>query len=225
MRLRRVPRDEEPLPDVGEAEVGGEELQHAELGAAERRQADVRARPGGELGLDHRDLSPGLYGIGLGAEEPLGLVEEGAHVVPVTTQQGRVGQGQARLHVCRPLLVGASACSQQAKAERDGRDLAQAVCDLRDAGDADASEAARSEIDEQLDDLVQRYGVATADDRADIANNLADLAEHAVQGNEVLAQQDLTVLARSAKNIRDDVGEVQSSAWNGFNDGLQECLS
>ena len=123
------------------------------------------------------------------------------------------------------LLVAAGACSQQAKAERDGRDLAEAVCDLRDAGDADAAKAARADIDDQLDDLVKRYGVATVEDRADIAENLADLAEHAVQGNEVLIQQDLAVLARSAENIRDDAGEVQGSAWNGFADGLQECLS
>lgn len=150
---------------------------------------------------------------------------------PRATSEGNAPMVRTRVRplsaavVAVVLLVAVSACSQQAKAERDGRDLAQAVCDLRGAGDADAATAARAEIDEQLDDLVKRYGVATAEDRVDIANNLADLAEHAVQGNEVLAQQDLAVLARSAKNIRDDASEVQSSAWRGFNDGVQECLS
>ena len=55
--------------------------------------------------------------------------------------------------------------------------------------------------------------------------NLADLAEHAVQGNEVLLQQDLAVLQRSAENIRDDVSGVQRAACrSGFADGVRECI-
>jgi hypothetical protein len=119
----------------------------------------------------------------------------------------------------------AASCSQQVRAERDGRDLAESVCDLRDASDAEAAQAAIDDIEGQIDDLVERYGVATAEDRADVQNNLADLAEHAIQGNEVLVQQDLTVLQRSAENIRDDTSDVQQAAWTGFADGLQECLA
>ena len=99
------------------------------------------------------------------------------------------------------------------------------MCDLRDASDAEAAQSAIEDINKQIDDLVKRYGVATAEDRADVQNNLADLAEHAIQGNEVLVQQDLTVLQRSAENIRDDASDVQQSAWTGFADGMQECLS
>lgn len=119
----------------------------------------------------------------------------------------------------------AAGCGQQVRAERDGRDLAESVCDLRDASDAEAAQAAIDDIEGQIDDLVERYGAATAEDRADVQNNLADLAEHAIQGNEVLVQQDLTVLQRSAENIRDDTSDVQQAAWTGFADGLQECLA
>ena len=120
------------------------------------------------------------------------------------------------------LLAG---CGQDLTAERDGRQLAEAVCDLRDASDAEGAESAIAEIEQQIDDIVREHGVATGEDRADISNNLADLAEHAVQGNEVLIQQDLTVMLRSAENIRDDATEVQQSVWTGIAAGLQECTA
>lgn len=148
----------------------------------------------------------------------------------------RTSEGTTTMHRTRARVVVALAaaaaltfvaagCGQQLRAEGDGRDLADAVCDLRNASDAAEAESATAEIEKQLDDLVKRYGVATGEDRADIQENLADLAEHAIQGNEVLAQQDLAVLQRSADNIRDDASEVQQSAWIGFNDGMQECLT
>ena len=133
----------------------------------------------------------------------------------------------------RPVLVALAAagltllvtgCGQQMRAERDARDLAEAICDLRNADDADDVQEAVDDIDKQLDDLSRRFGVATAEDRADVSNNLADLAEHAVQDNEVLLQQDLAVLQRSAENIRDDASGVQQAAWNGFADGVRECI-
>ena len=120
------------------------------------------------------------------------------------------------------LLTG---CGQQMRAERDGRDLAEAVCDLREATDETEVESALADIEKQVDDLTRRYGASTAEDRADVQNNLADLAEHRIQGNEVLMQQDLAVLQRSIENIEGDVGDVSSAARTGFADGLNECLS
>ena len=122
------------------------------------------------------------------------------------------------------LALFAAGCGQQMRAERDGRDLAESICDLRNADDVDAADAALEDINEQLDDLSRRFGVSTAEDRADVDENLADLAEHAVQGNEVLLQQDLAVLQRSAENIRDDASGVQQAAWSGFADGVRECI-
>ena len=63
----------------------------------------------------------------------------------------------------------------------------------------------------------------TAEDRADIANNLADLAEHRVQGQPNLLRQDLAVLERSADNIREDVNETSRVAWDGVLQGLSNC--
>lgn len=114
-------------------------------------------------------------------------------------------------------------CSQKYSAERDGKKLGEAVCDLRDATSQEEADDALDEINEQLDDLSTKYAVFTAEDRADVQNNLADLAEHTIQGNEVLAQQDLAVLERSADNIAEDSNEVRSAAWEGLLQGLADC--
>jgi hypothetical protein len=120
-------------------------------------------------------------------------------------------------------LVLVAGCSEKYSAERDGKKLGEAVCDLRDATSAEEVEAARADIDEQLDDLASKYALYTAEDRNDVQNNLADLAEHAIQGNDVLAQQDLAVLERSVKNIAGDTNEVSDAAWEGFLQGVSDC--
>lgn len=120
-------------------------------------------------------------------------------------------------------LAVTAGCSQKYSAERDGKQLGEAMCDLHDAEDADDAQAALAEIDEQLDDLGNKFAMFTAEDRADIANNLADLAEHRVQGQPELLKQDLTVLERSADNIREDVNETSRAAWDGVLQGLSDC--
>lgn len=121
-------------------------------------------------------------------------------------------------------LIGVSTgCSQKYSAERDGKKVGKAICDVRDADNIDDAEAAVADVEKQLDDLGTKYALFTAEDRQDIQNNLADLAEHAIQGNDLLVNQDLTVLQRSAENIRDDVGEVGRAAWEGVLEGLSTC--
>lgn len=117
----------------------------------------------------------------------------------------------------------AAGCSQKYDAERDGKDLGQAVCDLRDATGREEVDAAAAEVNDQLDELSSNYTIVTAEDRADIDENLTDFVEHVMQGNEVLIQQDLSVLERSADNIKDDVNDVSQAAWDGFLQGLSDC--
>ncbi len=114
-------------------------------------------------------------------------------------------------------------CSQKYGAEQDGKKLGEAICDLREADGQEEIDEARRDIDEQLDDLASKYSMFTAEDRADIDNNLADLAEHRVQGNEALLRQDLKVLQRSIQNIEEDVDEISRAGWEGLAQGLSEC--
>jgi hypothetical protein len=122
-------------------------------------------------------------------------------------------------------VVLAVGCSQKYSAERDGKKLGEAICELRDADSPEAAQAALDDINEQLEDLGTKYTLYTAEDRADIQNNLADLYEHAIQGNTALMQQDLAVLERSANNIADDSNETVSAAWDGLLQGLGDCTS
>lgn len=117
----------------------------------------------------------------------------------------------------------AAGCSQKYSAERDGKKLGEAVCDLRNASSREDAESALKEINEQLDDLGNKHALFTAEDRRDVQNNLADLHEHAIQGNTALTQQDLTVLERSVGNIAEESNEVTRAAWEGVLEGMADC--
>lgn len=119
--------------------------------------------------------------------------------------------------------LAATGCSQKYSAERDGKKLGQAVCDLRNATSAEAAKSATAEIKDQVGDLGNKYSMFTAEDRKDVQNNLADLHEHAIQGNTALMQQDLAVLERSIRNIADDSNETTRAAWEGILEGLADC--
>jgi basic membrane lipoprotein Med (substrate-binding protein (PBP1-ABC) superfamily) len=116
-----------------------------------------------------------------------------------------------------------SGCGQKYAAERDGKKVGEAICDLRDAETAEEAQAALEDVNKELGDLGDKYAIYTAEDRADIQNNLADLSEHTIQGQENLANQDLTVLERSAKNIAEDANETSQAAWDGVREGLADC--
>ena len=117
----------------------------------------------------------------------------------------------------------AAGCSQKYSAERDGKKLGQAVCDLRNASSKEDVESAFNDINNQLNDLGNKYSLFTAEDRKDVQNNLADLHEHAIQGNTGLMRQDLAVLERSVPNIVNDSNEVSKAAWEGLLEGLASC--
>ena len=106
------------------------------------------------------------------------------------------------------LAAVAASCSQQYSAERDGKKLGEAVCDLKNADSPEDAQRALDDVNEQIDDLGNKYALYTAEDRNDVQNNLADLHEHVIQGNTALVQQDLAVLQRSIKNIAPDSNDT-----------------
>ena len=120
-------------------------------------------------------------------------------------------------------IVLAAGCSQKYSAERDGKKAGEAVCDLRDASTPEDAQSALDDLNNQMDDLGNKYAMFTSEDRADVQNNLADLHEHVIQGNRVLVNQDLAVLRRSVGNIAEDSGETTRAAWEGILEGLSSC--
>lgn len=120
------------------------------------------------------------------------------------------------------LLAG---CSPKYGAERDGKKLGEAICDLKTADSADAAQSAVDDINEQLGDLERRYSVWTAEDRARIDENLADLAGHVADDNQALEQQDLAVVTRNLAQARKDASEITEAAIDGISQGLDDCLT
>ena len=121
------------------------------------------------------------------------------------------------------LLLSVSGCARKYSAERDGKKLGEAICDLRGATSKEEAQNAVDDIKNQTGDLARKYTMFTAQDRRAIDGNLADLAEHSLQGNGALMQQDLAVLQRNIKQIRSEVNEVDAAAWDGIQEGLQSC--
>jgi hypothetical protein len=118
-------------------------------------------------------------------------------------------------------LVLAPACAKKYAAEKDGKDVGQAICDVKNADSKQEAADALAQVEKHLDDVTENYATFTAEDRADIREQLSDLAKH--QGDDLLAQQDLTVIRRSLENIRQDLGDAGKAALDGFFEGLDDC--
>jgi uncharacterized protein YicC (UPF0701 family) len=122
------------------------------------------------------------------------------------------------------VVVAAPGCAQKYRAEQDGQDVGEALCDLREADEGEAPQAL-ADLEAEIDDVAEEYAVFTAEDRADITENVSDLAEHVSNGDTTLAQQDLAVIQRSLDNISDDVSDTAHAAIDGVLQGVDDCLN
>jgi hypothetical protein len=121
------------------------------------------------------------------------------------------------------VLLLAPGCARKYQAEKHGKEAGEALCDVRDADTAAEAKAAFTEFQSKIDDLAADYATFTAEDRADIRENVRDLAEHA--DNKALAQQDVTVIRRSVDNIKDDLGDAGQAAIDGLFEGIDGCAN
>ena len=127
--------------------------------------------------------------------------------------------------IAAALVLVATGCSQKYSAERDGKKLGEALCDVRDADSAEDREEALEDVNEELDDLANKYAMFTAEDRSRIDENLNDFAEHVAQGNSELLQQDIAVIQRNAQQMREQLDEVSQAGWDGLLQGLADCTT
>ena len=121
------------------------------------------------------------------------------------------------------LVVSMSSCAKKYSSERDGKKLGEAICDLRDATSQDEVDEALDDIDNQVGDLARKNTIFTAQDQRAVDENLADLAEHAAQGNTELLQQDLAVIQRNLQQARSDLNDSDRAALDGLQQGLADC--
>jgi hypothetical protein len=108
-------------------------------------------------------------------------------------------------------------------AERQGTQLGEAICDLRTADNADDADQAIQDIQDELTDVSRIVGRGVDEDVSDIQENLDDLREHVVNGQQTLRDQDVNAIRRNVEDIADHVEGTQKAAYDGVAEGLADC--
>ena len=94
------------------------------------------------------------------------------------------------------------------------------MCDVRGASTKERRRAL-ADLESEVDDIAADFSSFTAEDRRDIQENVSDLVQH--QGDDLLMQQDITVIRRSLENIKQDLGDSGQAAIDGIFQGLDDC--
>ena len=118
------------------------------------------------------------------------------------------------------LLLGA--CGE-IRAERQGRQFGEAVCDVAEADDLEEAERHLEEAQREMNDLQRIVGRPIDEDVDDIEENLDDLVEHAVDGNDALSEQDIAVIQRNIDAIGRTLTGKAEAAYDGVEQGLADC--
>lgn len=129
----------------------------------------------------------------------------------------------AALGLALVLLV-AAGCTDAQRAEQQGQDIGDELCDVRDADDQAEAQEALADVEREIDELADDHASFTAEDRSDIRENLDDLAAHVIEGDDVLAQQDLAVIRANVDAIEGDVDSTARAAASGVLQGLDDCI-
>ena len=132
-----------------------------------------------------------------------------------------------RLGLVIGLLVGGSAlvggCGGEIRAERQGRQLGEAICDVTEADDADEAQRQLEQAQREMDDLQRIVGRPVDEDVDDIEENLADLVGHVADGNDALVEQDIAVIQRNVEAVGRTLTGKGRAAYDGIQEGLGDC--
>jgi hypothetical protein len=109
------------------------------------------------------------------------------------------------------------------RAEHNGKQAGDAVCDLRNADNAEEAEDALDDADDALEDGQQIVGAPVSEDVKDIGENLGDLQEHVDGDNTALARQDINAIRRNVQAIITTTTGRTQRFYQGFDQGLAEC--
>ena len=110
------------------------------------------------------------------------------------------------------------------RAEHQGKQVGDAICDVKhaDAGDLDN---AVNKVHRQMNDLARIVGRPVQEDVSDIENNVYDLSRHVVNGNDVLVQQDIASIQRNFDAVGRTLHGKGRAAYDGIQEGLGGCDS
>jgi anion-transporting ArsA/GET3 family ATPase len=119
------------------------------------------------------------------------------------------------------ILLGA--CSGQIRAERQGKQVGQAICDVKQADDPDEARRQLEQAQREMNDLQRIVGRPLEEDIEDIQENLQDLVEHVADGNDALLDQDISVIQRNVDAVRETLTGKGLAAYDGIQQGLGDC--
>jgi hypothetical protein len=119
------------------------------------------------------------------------------------------------------LVLGA--CGGEMRAERQGRQVGEAICDIKGADDANDAQRQLDQAQRQMNDLQRIVGRPIEEDVDDIQENLSDLVEHTVDGNDVLLEQDIAVIQRNIDAVNRTLTGRAEADYDGIYDGLGDC--
>lgn len=109
------------------------------------------------------------------------------------------------------------------RVERDGKDVGKAICDIKDANNADQAQRALSKVQRNAEKAKKITGRNVGEDVQDIQNNLNDLVQHASQGNKTLAKQDVAVIQRNVDQAAKNAPDLTKRYYQGVSEGLNDC--
>jgi hypothetical protein len=121
------------------------------------------------------------------------------------------------------LLVGVTASCAGFRVERDGRKTGDAICDVKDASNADDAKSALADVKKWTDKALQTTGRPVSADVRDINENLSDLVRHTVNGNSALRRQDIAVIRRNVQSVIRVTSGRSQRFYEGLDEGLSNC--
>jgi anion-transporting ArsA/GET3 family ATPase len=119
------------------------------------------------------------------------------------------------------LLLGA--CGPEYRAERQGKQFGEEICDLRDADSPDEAQRQLEQAQREMNDLQRIVGRPVEEDVDDIQENLEDLVQHVVDGDEALLDQDISVIQRNIAAVKRTLSGKGEAAYDGIQQALASC--
>jgi len=108
------------------------------------------------------------------------------------------------------------------RAERQGKQVGDAICDLKGSS-ADDAERAADKVRREFNDLQRIVGRPADEDLKDIDQQLTDMIEHIRQGNDLLVSQDLAAIQRNVYAVARTLTGKGQAAYDGVQEGLAGC--
>jgi hypothetical protein len=109
------------------------------------------------------------------------------------------------------------------RVERNGKDVGQAICDMKTASNANQAQRAFDKYQRNANKAATITGRNVGEDVQDIDNNLNDLKQHVSQGNKTLAKQDVAVIQRNVEQVAKNAPGLTGRFYQGVLEGLGSC--